>query len=87
MYSIVNEYIRDNGPLPSNFHVMFSEWDGLKMDNPYNMPVFTCKLKAGNKDRSAESFESMYKCPGNCDICKASGRGCIAGENTFADEH
>ena len=87
MYSIVNEWIAKNGPLPVNFHIMFSEWDGMEMDNPYNMPVFTCKLKAGNKNRSAASFETMHKCPGNCDICKASCRGCIAGENTYADEH
>ena len=87
MYSIVNEWIAANGPLPSNFHVMFSEWDGMPMDNPHNMPVFTCKLKAGNKNRPAESFEKMHKCPGNCDICKAAGRGCVAGEDTYADEH
>lgn len=87
VYHIVNEWIAANGSLPENLHVMFSEWDGMEMDNPHNMPIFTCKLKAGNKNRSAESFASMHKCPGNCDICKATGRGCIAGENTYADEH
>ena len=87
VYHIVNEWIANNGPLPSNLHVMFSEWDGMPMDNPYNLPIFTCKLKAGNKNRTADSFESMHKCPGNCDICKATNRGCIAGENTYADEH
>ena len=87
VYHIVNEWIAANGPLPENLHIMFSEWDGMPMDNPYNIPIFTCKLKAGNKNRSEESFYSMHKCPGNCDICKATGRGCIAGENTYADEH
>ena len=86
-YSVVNEWIKENGrdAIPSNFHIMFSKWDGLKMENPYNMPVFACKMKAGNVDDMP--WEIMYKCPGNCDICKAAGRGCIAGENTYADEH
>ena len=64
-----------------------SEWDGMPMDNPYNMPIFSCKLKNGNKNRSAESFAKMHKCPGNCDICKASGHGCVVGESSYADEH
>lgn len=87
MYKIVNSWIDDNGPIPSNMRVMFSEWDGMPMENPHNMPVFSCKLAAGNKNHPVEYFESLYKCPGNCDICKACGRGCIGGENTYADEH
>ena len=45
------------------------------------------KLKDGNKNHPAEYFNSLYECPGNCDICKAIHRGCVAGENTFAKEH
>ena len=86
-YKVVNEWIAKNGrdAIPANFHIMFSKWDGLKMENPYNMPVFACRMKDGNKDPMP--WETMYKCPGNCDICKAARRGCMAGENTFADEH
>jgi len=87
VYNVVNTWIDENGSLPENLHVMFSEWDGMPLVNPHNMPIFSCKLKTGNKNRSAESFETMYKCPGNCDICKACGRGCLAGEDTYADEH
>ena len=87
MYGIVNSWIDENGAIPANLHIMFSEWDGMPMINPHGMPVFSCKLKGGNKNRTAESFAAMYKCPGNCDICKACGRGCLAGEDTFADEH
>lgn len=87
MYGIVNSWIDEHGAIPANLHIMFSEWDGMPMINPHGMPVFSCKLKAGNKNRTAESFATMYKCPGNCDICKACGRGCLAGEDTFADEH
>lgn len=86
-YNMVNCWLAYNGKLPQNLIVMFSEWDGVELNNPYNMPTFSCKLKAGNKNHPAEYFETLYKCPGNCDICKACKRGCIAGENTYADEH
>lgn len=91
-YDIVNTFVLENGgskekAIPQNLHIMFSEWDGQQMSNPYCFPIFTCRLKNGNKNHSFEWFENLYKCPGNCDICKACGRGCLAGENTFADEH
>lgn len=87
MYAIVNAYCDKYGKnsIPENLHIMFSKWDGLKMDNPYNFPVFACRMKDGNKDEM--NWSEMYKCPGNCDICKKLSRGCLAGENTFADEH
>ena len=91
MYGIVNSYIAANihetHPIPTNFVIMFSEWDGVEMDNPYNMPTFSCKLKGGNVNHPAEYFDTLYKCPGNCDVCKAARRGCFAGENVYADEH
>lgn len=86
-YMIVNSYCDKNGrdAIPKNFKIMFSKWDGLKIVNPHNFPVFACKLAAGNKDYIP--FDVYYKCPGNCDICKKHKKGCIAGMNTYADEH
>lgn len=88
-YVVVNSYVAKHGKnaIPENFTIMFSEWDGMKLVNPYNFPVFTCKLKDGNKNHPAAYFDTLYRCPGNCDICKAAGRGCIGGETTYADEH
>ena len=89
-YTIVNMYCDKYGKnaIPENFSIMFSEWDGMPLDNPYNFPVFSCKLKDGNKNRTESEFNSMYKCPGNCDICKTgNGHGCIIGEDTYCDEH
>lgn len=92
-YNIVNQYVWEHSSgfvadaIPTNFHIMFSEWDGMPIDNPYGFPIFTCKLKSGNKNHSPEFFDSLYKCPGNCDICKACGMGCIGGMDTYADEH
>ena len=87
MYHIVNAWIDANGPLPCNLHVMFSEWEGMPMDNPHGLPVFACRLKAGNPSRPADYFDNLHKCPGNCDACIAAGRGCVAGESSYADEH
>lgn len=88
-YKIVNSYCDQYGRenIPQNLSIMFSEWDGMPLVNPYNFPVFACKLKDGNKDRTPESFNGMHKCPGNCDICKETHRGCPYGESTYADEH
>lgn len=88
-YWIVNEYCDRNGKdaIPNNLTIMFSEWDGMKIVNPYHFPEFSCKLKDGNKNHDAAYFEKLYKCPANCDVCKALHRGCIAGETTYADEH
>ncbi len=90
MYHIVNRWCDLNGgkeALPSNFVVMFSKWDGVPMDNPYNFPTFTCRLLSGNKDTPEEYFKTTYKCPGNCDVCKELHRGCIYGESVWTDEH
>lgn len=89
MYQFVNRYCSENGrdSIPSNFTIMFSEWDGTPLNNPYNFPIFTCKLKEGNKNHSVEFFDSLWRCPGNCDICKKAKRGCVVSESAYADEH
>ena len=91
-YSVVNEYVKENGnaraaAIPANLHIMFSEWDGMELVNPFSFPIFTCKLKDGNKNHKPEFFETLFKCPGNCDLCKAGKCGCIGGMDTYADEH
>ena len=87
MYSIVNRYIAESGSLPKNFVVMYSEWDGVQLDNPFNNPTFSVKMAAGNKNHPAEYFNHIMKCPGNCDFCKNHHCGCVAGMNVYADEH
>lgn len=79
-YDIVNRYITICGKLPENMTIMYSEWKGLEMENPYNQPEFRVIMKGDEKP------EGHY-CPGNCDICKHYERGCIAGETTYCLEH
>lgn len=88
-YAVVNAYVSKNGvhSIPANFTIMFSEWDGMELENPFEFPIFTCKLKDGNKNHAPEFFSGLFKCPGNCDICKENHTGCIGGMDTFADEH
>ena len=88
MYWIVNEYIRTHGgaketALPANFSVMFSEWRGVPIVNPYGLPVFRCiDLEEGD-----EIPENMMQCPGCCDVCKAGNCGCVAGQSAYVFKH
>lgn len=83
MYGIVNAYVDKYGreAIPENFIIMFSEWRGVPMKNPHGFPVFTVVFKGETEP------ENMWKCPGNCDVCKEAHRGCIKGENTYNLEH
>lgn len=85
-YDVVNAYIAEHGrdAIPANFTVMFSEWRGLEMRNPYGLPEFRVVMK---DDAEKPDPATHHYCPGNCDICKATGRGCPAGETTYCREH
>ena len=78
MYGIVNEYIRQHGGnkncIPENFSVMFSEWKGLPIINPYGMPVFRCV-------ESEDEAPGIALCPGDCNVCKKHHCGCVAGQS------
>lgn len=84
-YNVINLYCKIYGKeaIPENLRVMFSEWKGKKIVNSYHFPVFACKFP----EEDPEKYRDLYKCPGNCDICKKLNRGCIKGENTYADLH
>lgn len=84
-YWAVNEYVKTHGgnretAIPSNFTVMFSEWEGMPMVNPYGFPVFCCAFRE-------ESKIGKMKCPGNCNACKRNGTGCIYGKSVYTDPH
>lgn len=83
-YHIVNEYCEKYGKdsIPSNFTIMFSEWRGLPMVNPFGFPEFRVIFKGEETPKDV-----TWVCPGNCDICKACHRGCVANETTHAHEH
>lgn len=82
-YELINSFCDLNGrdAIPANLHIMFSEWRGLPMVNPYHFPEFRVVFK----DDAVKP--TGHYCPGNCDICKANCRGCLAGETTYCNEH
>ena len=69
-YNFVNGYISDHGELPINFHVIMSEWPGMDMENPYNLPVAHVIFKG------QEPREDWKICGGNCLQCACRGVGC-----------
>jgi hypothetical protein len=82
-YLAVNTWIDKNGKenLPGNLSIMYSVWNGMECVNPYDMPTFTCIMPGMEPDKKA------WKCPGNCDACLKSGRGCPYGESSEVDLH
>ena len=86
-YDLVNNYVSRNGgtrkkAIPQNLTIMFSEWKGLKMDNPYNFPVFRCVFRGIEKPP-----KGWHKCSGNCDDCKKNKTGCVVGKNSWTYDH
>ena len=71
-FQVVNSWIRDNGQLPANLHVMFSGWSNLKPSNPYNLP------ETNVIEKGSEPNPSWKLCGGNCFNCACRGVGCWA---------
>ncbi len=86
-YSIVNTYIRENGELPQNLHVVFSAWGYWLPDNPYNLPVAYIRFKDGDNEMIPADAKI---CPKYCGDCVMSGCSCWdlqKGESVCFAEH
>ena len=85
-YNLVNEYVKNHGndrkiAIPENLVIMYSEWKGMKMINPFGFPEFRCLFP---NEKPEEGFTA---CPGNCDICISTKGGCPYGKNKYVDLH
>lgn len=83
-YSVVNDYIAANGPLPENLHIIFSEWGEHRPENPHNLPTAAVIFKG------QEPRPDWKVCGGNCAECACRGVGCWelkAGETIAFYEH
>ena len=80
-YSIVNRYCDKYGKdsIPSNLSIMFSQWDGIQIINPYKFPEFRVY------DDISNAVE--HKCPGNCEICLKAKTGCPYGVTSCVKKH
>lgn len=74
-YEIVNEWIDNNGNLPNNLHLLFSEWVNLKAINPHNLPTTTVYYSENDIKKE------WNLCGGNCLTCAVRGSHCWKAEN------
>lgn len=66
-YALVNAYIGYGHQIPQNLTIVFSEWEGLEMENPYNMPVAQV-AEFDNKWKGQRQFTCSGSCA-NCSKC------------------
>lgn len=69
-YNIVNDFIENVSHIPENLKIIFSEWDGMTIPNPYNLPTAAVIFK-GTEPRNHWKI-----CGGNCAECACQGVGC-----------
>lgn len=69
-YRIVNDYLDIKHELPSNLHIIFSEWGDQKPDNPHNLPTSAVIFKGESP------LDNWKICGGNCSECACRGVGC-----------
>jgi len=83
-YHFVNTYINNGGSIPTNLHLIFSEWEGMTMENPHNIPVAHVIFKG------CEPKENWNICTGNCLECAKKNVNCWSlknGEHVAFHEH
>ena len=71
-YDLCNRYLDEVGEFPSNLHIIYSGWVGLKVDNPHNLPEAHVMLRSG--ETSAK--DGAFYCSGNCWSCAIAGCNC-----------
>lgn len=85
-YSIVNDHLNFGGNIPQNLHIIFSGWQNLRMDNPYNLPEAHVRYKDG----TTTARDDAKECGGNCSECAITDSGCWTlkrGEQIVFNEH
>lgn len=71
-YEIVNNFVRQGREVPANLQIIFSDWPGAKMNNPFNFPTSSPVFADGSTAAPAHAIE----CPGDCSNCAVMGSGC-----------
>lgn len=74
MFPIVDMWMDKNGDLPKNMHVIFSDWKGITMNNPHNLPVSSPLWKDGTT--GPHVTDKRFLCPGDCSQCAEISGGC-----------
>ena len=71
-YDIVNDYVAAGYEIPSNFQIIFSDWPGANMCNPFDFPTSSPVFADGTTAAKPNAIE----CGGNCSECAIMGAGC-----------
>ena len=82
-YTFINNYLQ-GATIPDNMKIIFSEWPGMAMENPHNLPVAHVIF------RGSAPADHWKICGGNCSECACRGVGCWelkAGEHIAFYEH
>ena len=68
-YNFINNFLQ-YAAIPDNLKIIFSEWPGMPMNNPHNLPVAHVIFKG------SEPADDWKICGGNCSECACRGVGC-----------
>ena len=85
-YELVNAALKSGTKPTPNLHLVFSAWEGLKMNNPFNLPEAHVRYRNGTTTASVDAKE----CGGNCTECARTSGGCWSlknGEQVVFNEH
>lgn len=92
-FDLVNSWLDAGNVLPKNLHVIFSDWRGQKMDNPYNLPISSpvwFDADGREIERGPHCTPAAVWCPGSCEDCAAVCGGCWGlknGETVLFEAH
>lgn len=85
-HEIVNKYIGMGFRIPHNLSLIFSEWEGLELNNPHNLPT----AKVITQEQADAMQDKRFLCGGNCEHCVINKVGCwylLDGESIYLVEH
>ena len=83
-YNFINKALYSGVEFPTNLHILFSEWAGMTMENPHNLPVAHVIFKG------KEPEANWNICSGNCLECAKNKTNCWVlknGEHVAFHEH
>lgn len=63
---VINSYLAAGNVIPENLTIIFSNWFGAILENPYNLPT----SNPLNIDGETTTEKTGFVCPGNCLTCK-----------------
>ena len=71
-YKGINSFLYEN-EFPKNVRPIMSRWEGMEMENPYNLP---CSHVLWEDGKTTAPMYGAYYCGGNCSECAFKGEGC-----------